>query len=202
VLQECLSAGVGPSFNSITVDSDTSTSDTLLLFATGKGGKHAAIAKASDKKLTEFRRALDAVLLDLALQVVKDGEGAQKLIRIEVTGAENDIAARRIGLSVANSPLVKTAIAGNDANWGRVVMAVGKSGEAADRDKLKISFGGHVVAEKGARAAKYNEAAATKAVSGREVVIALDLGLGSGQARVWTCDLTHGYIDINGSYRS
>ena len=202
VLQECLSAGVGPSFNSITVDSDTSTSDTLMLFATGKGGKHAAIAKASDKKLTEFRRALDAVLLDLALQVVRDGEGAQKLIRIDVTGAESDVAAKRIGLSIANSPLVKTAMAGNDANWGRIVMAVGKCGEAADRDKLKISFGGHVVAEKGMRAAKYNEATATKAVSGREVQIAVDIGLGNGQARVWTCDLTHGYIDINGSYRS
>ncbi len=202
VLQECLSAGVGPSFNSITVDSDTSTSDTLMLFATGKGGKHTAIAKAADKKLTEFRRALDAVLLDLALQVVKDGEGAQKLVRIDVTGAESDKAAKRIGLSIANSPLVKTAVAGNDANWGRIVMAVGKSGEAADRDKLKISFGGHVVAEKGMRAARYNEATATKAVSGREVQIAVDIGLGTGAARVWTCDLTHGYIDINGSYRS
>ncbi|MEY4966980.1 MAG: hypothetical protein RL274_2563 [Pseudomonadota bacterium] len=202
VLQECLSAGIGPSFNAITVDSDTSTSDTLMLFATGKGGKHAAIAKASDKKLTEFRRALDGLLLDLALQVVRDGEGAQKLIRIDVTSAESDGAAKRIALSVANSPLVKTAIAGNDANWGRIVMAVGKSGEAADRDQLKISFGGHVVAEKGMRAAKYNEATATKAVSGREVNIAIDLGLGKGEARVWTCDLTHGYIDINGSYRS
>jgi glutamate N-acetyltransferase/amino-acid N-acetyltransferase len=202
VLQECLSAGVGPSFNSITVDSDTSTSDTLLLFATGKGGKHTAIAKASDKRLSEFRRALDGVLLDLALQVVRDGEGAQKLIRIDVTGAESDTAAKRIGLSIANSPLVKTAVAGNDANWGRIVMAVGKSGEAADRDRLKISFGGQVVAEKGMRAAKYNEAAATKAVSGREVQIAVDLGLGKGTARIWTCDLTHGYIDINGSYRS
>jgi glutamate N-acetyltransferase/amino-acid N-acetyltransferase len=202
VLQECLSAGVGPSFNSITVDSDTSTSDTLLLFATGKGGKHTAIAKASDKKLTEFRRALDGVLLDLALQVVRDGEGAQKLIRIDVTGAESDTAAKRIGMSIANSPLVKTAVAGNDANWGRIVMAVGKSGEAADRDRLKISFGTQVVAEKGMRAAKYNEAAATKAVSGREVQIAVDLGIGKGAARVWTCDLTHGYIDINGSYRS
>jgi glutamate N-acetyltransferase/amino-acid N-acetyltransferase len=202
VLQECLSAGVGPSFNSITVDSDTSTSDTLMLFATGKGGKHTAIAKASDKKLTEFRRALDGLLLDLALQVVKDGEGAQKLIRIDVSGAESDTAAKRIGLSIANSPLVKTAIAASDANWGRIVMAVGKSGEAADRDLLKISFGNHVVAEKGMRAAKYSEAAATKAVSGREVVIAVDIGLGKGMARVWTCDLTHGYIDINGSYRS
>jgi len=202
VLQECLSAGVAGSFNSITVDSDTSTSDTLLLFATGKGGRHTAIAKASDKKLTDFRRSLEAVLLDLALQVVRDGEGAQKLIRIDVTGAENDRAAKRVALSIANSPLVKTAIAGNDANWGRVVMAVGKSGEAADRDRLKIAFGGHVVAEKGMRAAKYNEATATKAVMGREVEIAVDLGLGKGAARVWTCDLTHGYIDINGSYRS
>jgi len=202
VLQECLSAGVGPSFNSITVDSDTSTSDTLLLFATGKGGKHGAIAKASDKRLTDFRRSLDAVLMDLALQVVKDGEGAQKLIRIDVSGAESDRAAKRIGLSIANSPLVKTAVAGNDANWGRIVMAVGKAGEAADRDRLKISFGGQVVAEKGMRAAKYNEAAATRAVSGREVEIAVDLGIGKGTARVWTCDLTHGYIDINGSYRS
>lgn len=202
VLQECLSAGVVGSFNSITVDSDTSTSDTLLLFATGKGGKHAPIAKAGDRKLTDFRRSLDAVLLDLALQVVRDGEGAQKLIRIDVSGAESDAAAKRIAFSIANSPLVKTAIAGNDANWGRIVMAVGKSGEAADRDRLKIAFGSHVVAEKGMRAAKYNEATATKAVSGREVQIVVDIGLGKGQARVWTCDLTHGYIDINGSYRS
>ena len=202
VLQECLNAGVGPSFNAITVDSDTSTSDTLMLFATGKGARHAAITKASDRKLVDFRRQLDALLLDLALQVVKDGEGAQKLIRIDVTGAETDKAAKRIALSIANSPLVKTAVAGNDANWGRVVMAVGKAGEKADRDRLKISFGGHVVAEKGVRAAKYNEATATKAVSGREVEIAVDLGIGKGAARVWTCDLTHGYIDINGSYRS
>jgi glutamate N-acetyltransferase / amino-acid N-acetyltransferase len=142
------------------------------------------------------------VLMDLALQVVKDGEGAQKLIRIDVSGAENDRAAKRIGLSIANSPLVKTAVAGNDANWGRIVMAVGKSGEAADRDRLKISFGSQVVAENGMRATKYNEAAATKAVSGRQVEIAVDLGIGTGAARVWTCDLTHGYIDINGSYRS
>ena len=202
VLQECLSAGVGPSFNAITVDSDTSTSDTLMLFATGRGAKHVAIAKASDKKLTDFRRKLDALLLDLALQVVRDGEGAEKLIRIDVTGAENDAAAKRIALSIANSPLVKTAIAGSDANWGRIVMAVGKAGEKADRDRLKISIGGQVLAEKGARAVKYNEAAATKAVSGREVEIAVDLALGKGVARVWTCDLTHGYIDINGSYRS
>lgn len=202
VLQECLSAGVGPSFNAITVDSDTSTSDTLLLFATGKGAKHPPVTKAGDKRLNDFRAKLDAVLLDLALQVVKDGEGAQKVIRIDVTGAESDTSAKRVALSIANSPLVKTAVAGNDANWGRIVMAVGKAGEPADRDRLTISFGGQVVAEKGMRAAKYSEAAATKAVSGRDVAIAVDLGLGKGKSRVWTCDLTHGYIDINGSYRS
>jgi glutamate N-acetyltransferase / amino-acid N-acetyltransferase len=202
VLQELLSSGVEGSFNAITVDSDTSTSDTLLLFATGRGASHPAITKANDKRLTDFKRSLDGVLLDLALQVVRDGEGAQKLIRIDVAGAESDAAAKRVALSVANSPLVKTAIAGADANWGRVVMAVGKSGEAADRDKLRIAFGRQVVAEHGERAVKYDEAAATKAVSGREVEIAVDLGLGKGKARVWTCDLTHGYIDINGSYRS
>ncbi len=202
VLQELLSRGVKGSFNSITVDSDTSTSDTLLMFATGKGAHHPAISKANDKRLADFIRKLDALLLDLALQVVRDGEGAQKLIRIDVTGAESDDAARRIALSVANSPLVKTAIAGGDANWGRIVMAVGKAGEAADRDRLKIAFGEQVVADKGARAPNYNEAAATKAASGREVEIAIDVGIAKGKARVWTCDLTHGYIDINGSYRS
>jgi glutamate N-acetyltransferase/amino-acid N-acetyltransferase len=202
VLHDLLAQGVKPSFNAITVDSDTSTSDTLLLFATGKGATHVPIAKANDKRLTDFKRQLDKVLLDLALQVVKDGEGAQKLIQIDVTGAQSDESARKIGLAIANSPLVKTAIAGADANWGRVVMAIGKAREPADRDKLKISFGGKVVAEKGVRAASYDEAAATKSVSGREVQIAVDLGLGKGGARVWTCDLTHGYIDINGSYRS
>jgi len=202
VLQELLSGGVQNSFNAITVDSDTSTSDTLLLFATGKGAQHATITKTGDKKLAEFKRKLDEVLLDLALQVVRDGEGAEKLIRIDVTGAESDQAAKRVALSIANSPLVKTAIAGSDANWGRIVMAVGKSGEAADRDKLKIFFGKQIVAENGERAAKYNEEAATKAVSGRSVEIAVDLNIGTGKARIWTCDLTHGYIDINGSYRS
>jgi glutamate N-acetyltransferase/amino-acid N-acetyltransferase len=202
VLQDLLSDGVKPSFNAITVDSDTSTSDTLLLFATGKGASHPSIAKAADKKLSDFRQKLNEVLLDLALQVVRDGEGAQKLIRIDITGGKTDESAKKIGLSVANSPLVKTAIAGNDANWGRIVMAVGKAGEPADRDKLKIAFGGHTVAEKGVRAQGYDEAVATKAVSGREVEIAIDLGLRKGKARVWTCDLTDGYIRINGSYRS
>ena len=200
-LQDLLSEGVKPSFNSITVDSDTSTSDTLLLFATGRAGNK-SVRSAADPKLRDFRKKLNEVLLSLALQVVRDGEGAGKLIRVNVAGAESDQAAKRIALSIANSPLVKTAIAGNDANWGRVVMAVGKSGEMADRDKLRIWFGKQLVAERGDRAPKYNEERATKAVSGLEVEISVDLRLGRGKARVWTCDLTHGYIDINGSYRS
>jgi glutamate N-acetyltransferase/amino-acid N-acetyltransferase len=202
VLQELLSEGVKPSFNAITVDSDTSTSDTVLLFATGKGAGHPRIAKANDKRITDFKAKLNAVLLDLALKVVRDGEGARKQIRVDVTGAANDDSARRVALSIANSPLVKTAIAGDDANWGRVVMADGKAGEPADRDRLKIAFGTAVVAENGERAASYNETEATKAVRGREVEISVDLGLGKGKARVWTCDLTEGYIRINGSYRS
>jgi glutamate N-acetyltransferase/amino-acid N-acetyltransferase len=202
VLQELLASGVRNSFNAITVDSDTSTSDTLMLFATGKGSSHPSIAKANDKRLNEFKRALDELLLNLALQVVRDGEGARKLIRIDLTGAASDESARKVALAIANSPLVKTAVGGGDANWGRIVMAVGKAGEPADRDRLKIAFGAQVVAEKGVRANSYNEAAATKAASGREVQIAVDLGLGKGQARIWTCDLTEGYIRINGSYRS
>lgn len=202
VLQEMLSLGVKNTFNAITVDSDTSTSDTLLFFATGKGAHHPAISRASDKKLSDFRQKLESVLLDLSLQVVRDGEGAQKLIRIDISGAESDDSARRIGFAIANSPLVKTAIAGGDANWGRVVMAVGKSGERADRDRLRISFGNHVVAENGLRAVNYDEVAATRAVAGPEVAIAVDLSIGAGAARIWTCDLTEGYIRINGSYRS
>ncbi len=202
VLQTVLSHGVQNSFNAITVDSDTSTSDTLLLFATGQGANHPTILDADDPRLENFRETLNALLLDLALQVVRDGEGARKQIRIDVTGAVDDASAKVIALSIANSPLVKTAIAGNDANWGRIVMAVGKAGEPADRDLLKISFGKQVVAEEGARAADYNEAAATRAVSGREVEISVDLGLAGGAARVWTCDLTEGYIQINGAYRS
>jgi glutamate N-acetyltransferase/amino-acid N-acetyltransferase len=202
VLQTMLEDGVKKTFNCITVDSDTSTSDTVLLFATGRGGAHASIPKANDKRLGQFKDKLDTVLLELALQVVRDGEGATKFITVDVAGAQSPEAARKVGLAIANSPLVKTAIYGNDANWGRVVMAVGKAGEMADRDKLKISFGNHVVAERGERARGYNEALATKAVSGREVLISVDLGIGKGSARVWTCDLTEGYIRINGSYRS
>ncbi len=202
VLQQLLSEGVAQSFNCITVDSDTSTSDTLLFFATGKGPKHPAVRAADDKHLAAFRRELNSVLLNLALQVVRDGEGAQKLIRIDVTGARSDESAKRIALSIANSPLVKTAVAGGDANWGRVVMAVGKAGEPADRDRLCIWFGSQLVAENGARAASYDEAAATEAVSGREVEVRADVGLGQGSARIYTCDLTVGYLRINGSYRS
>jgi len=202
VLQELLAAGARDTFNAITVDGDTSTNDTLLLFATGKGSQHPAIGRAGDRRLVEFRQKLNAVLQDLALQVVRDGEGARKLIRVDVSGAENDDSAKRIALSIANSPLVKTAIAGGDANWGRVVMAVGKAGEPADRDRLRIAFGGHVVAEKGQRAESYDESSATRAVSGQDVAIEVDVGLGNGRSRVWTCDLTDGYIRINGSYRS
>lgn len=202
VLQELLNAGAQNSFQAITVDGDTSTSDTLLLFATGKGAPHPPIAKASDRRLADFREKLNALLLDLALQVVRDGEGARKLIRIDVNGAETDTAARRIAVSIANSPLVKTAVAGGDANWGRIVMAVGKAGEVADRDRLRITFGDVTVAEHGRRAEAYREAAASRAVAGPEVRIGVDLGIGDGRARVWTCDLTEGYIRINGSYRS
>jgi glutamate N-acetyltransferase/amino-acid N-acetyltransferase len=202
LLQEMLAASAKDSFNAITVDSDTSTNDTLLLFATGKGSLHPQISRVGDRRLGDFRQKLNTVLQELALQVVRDGEGAQKLIRVDVSGAESDESAKRIALSIANSPLVKTAIAGGDANWGRVVMAVGKAGEPADRDRLRIAFGGHVMAEGGQRSEKYDEASATRAVSGREVTIEVEMGLANGRARVWTCDLTEGYIRINGSYRS
>ncbi len=194
-LQAMLTAATASSFNCTTVDSDTSTSDTVLLFATGAAGNRQA-------DLASFVAALNAVLLDLALQVVRDGEGAQKLIQIDVTGAVDDGSAKRVGLAVANSPLVKTAIAGEDANWGRIVMAVGKAGEPADRDKLSVGIGGIWMARDGAVVPGYNEAPVVAHMRGREIAVTIDLGLGEGQARVWTCDLTHGYIDINGSYRS
>lgn len=201
VLQTLLSEAVKTSFNSISVDSDTSTSDTLLLFGTGKGS-HSPVRSANDRRLSDFREKLNQVLLRLALQVVRDGEGAQKLIQVDVTGATSNLAARKIARSIADSPLVKTAIAGSDANWGRVVMAIGKAGEPADRDRLTIRFGNHTVAENGQRARRYREKAATRAVSGRDVRISVDLNLGEGCARIYTCDLTRGYIDINASYRS
>ena len=202
VLQLLLSQGTENTFNAITVDSDTSTSDTLLLFATGKGARHNPVIRANDKRLDDFRVKLNGVLQDLAVQVVRDGEGATKLIRVNVTGAESNPAARKIALSVANSPLVKTAIAGGDANWGRVVMAVGKSGEAANRDKLSIKFGGHRVATQGLRDPNYSEALMSRYMQRQEIEIDIDVGVGKGASGVWTCDLTHGYISINGDYRS
>ncbi|NLS17105.1 bifunctional glutamate N-acetyltransferase/amino-acid acetyltransferase ArgJ [Rhizobium sp. P40RR-XXII] len=203
-LQTLLSDGVGPSFNSMTVDSDTSTSDTLMLFATGAaaadGQPH--IDRADDPKLSAFRAALNELLKDLAIQVVRDGEGATKMLEITVTGAENDAAAKRIALSIANSPLVKTAAAGEDANWGRVVMAVGKAGEMADRDKLAIWFGDVRVAVNGERDASYSEEAASNVMKQQDIPVKVDLGLGNGRATVWTCDLTKEYVAINGDYRS
>ena len=204
ILQKLLAAiRLRESFNCITVDGDTSTSDTVLLFATGAAGPVLpGLRSASRSAAQSLRQALDALCLDLALQVVKDGEGAEKLIEITITGAESDAAARRIGLAIANSPLVKTAIAGEDANWGRIVMAIGKSGEKAERDRLKIAIGGVTVARRGMREPSYREADIMPHMKGRSIVIAADVGVGRGRATVWTCDLTHRYIDINGSYRS
>jgi glutamate N-acetyltransferase/amino-acid N-acetyltransferase len=202
ILQKLLARSVARSFNCITVDGDTSTSDTLLLFATGAADGVKGLKSDQDPRLKSFAKALDQLCLDLALQVVKDGEGAEKLIEIAITGAENDAAARRIGLAIGNSPLVKTAIAGEDANWGRIVMAIGKSGEKAQRDKLRIKIGGVLVAHKGVRDPSYREAEIVPHMKGRAIKIAADVGVGRGKATVWTCDLTHRYIDINGSYRS
>ncbi|MBL8839611.1 MAG: bifunctional glutamate N-acetyltransferase/amino-acid acetyltransferase ArgJ [Alphaproteobacteria bacterium] len=201
VLDSILRPAADRSFNAITVDGDTSTSDTLLLCATGQA-RHVAVRSAADANLKLFRAALEDLLVDLATQVVRDGEGAQKFVTIDVTGAQSAKAARRIGLSIGNSPLVKTALAAGDANWGRVVMAVGKAGEKADRDKLVIKMGGIVIARDGAQVDGYDEAPVARHLSGREVSIEVDVGVGKGSARVWTCDLTHGYIDINASYRS
>ncbi len=204
-LQAMLSKGVKGSFNSITVDSDTSTSDTLMLFATGAAAERGApkISSATDRRLKDFRKALDKVLLDLAHQVVRDGEGCRKFVEIHVEGAASPGAAKRIGLSIANSPLVKTAIAGEDANWGRIVAAVGKAGEKADRDRLEIWFGAIRVAHKGLRDPAYSEAETSAYMKGEKIDIRVDVGArGKGEATVWTCDLTKEYIAINGDYRS
>ena len=201
VLQPLLVAANERSFNSMTVDGDTSTSDTVLLCATGEA-RHDPVASSDDPRLAGFRGALEAVMTDLAQQIARDGEGAQKFVAIEITGAETDRAARRIGLTIGNSPLVKTAIAAGDANWGRIVMAVGRAGEKADRDRLSISVGGIQIAAHGGPVPGYDEAPVAEHMKGREITIAVDLGIGRGKATVWTCDLTHGYIDINGSYRS
>jgi glutamate N-acetyltransferase/amino-acid N-acetyltransferase len=203
-LQAMLAAGADTTFNCITIDSDTSTSDTVLLFATGAAAARGAprIDSAASTEGKAFAAALHDLMHELALWVVKDGEGASKFVTIDVTGAESDKAARRIGFAIANSPLVKTAIAGCDPNWGRVVMAVGKSGEAADRDRLSITYGDIVVAKDGERADTYDEQTVARYMEGRSIRIGVDLALGSGKATVWTCDLTHDYISINADYRS
>jgi glutamate N-acetyltransferase/amino-acid N-acetyltransferase len=202
VLQELLEKGVRGSFNAITVDGDTSTSDTLLLFATGTAALVPKIKDAGDERLAPFRAALDDLLRDLAHQVVRDGEGARKFIEVRVQGAESKKSARRVAFVIANSPLVKTAIAGEDANWGRVVMAVGKAGEPADRDRLSIHFGDIRVARNGERDPDYSEAATSAYMKNEHIVITADLGIGKGRDTVWTCDLTKEYVAINGDYRS
>lgn len=200
-LQEMLSKANDESFSCITVDGDTSTSDTVLLLATGKAG-NPRLESWDSPGADAFYAALRQVCLDLAQLVVRDGEGAQKFISIRVTGAVDNESARKLGLAVANSPLVKTAIAGEDANWGRVVMAVGKAGEPADRDRLSIGFGGIWTAREGQPLADYDETPVAEHLKGQEVSVEIDLGLGDGRAQVWTCDLTHGYISINADYRS
>jgi glutamate N-acetyltransferase/amino-acid N-acetyltransferase len=201
-LQALLRDSVADTFNAVTIDGDTSTSDTLLAFATGAAGGAPKISKASDPRLKGFRKAFAAVLADLAEQVARDGEGARKLVEVVVEGAVSKPSARRIAMSIANSPLVKTAIAGEDANWGRVVMAVGKAGEPADRDKLSIWFEGIRVAHKGARDPAYDEAEVSKAMKSPKIALKVQLGLGRGRDRVLTCDLTKDYVAINGDYRS
>jgi len=201
-LQALLRDGVTDTFNAVTIDGDTSTSDTLLAFATGAAKAAPRIARAGDPRLVPFRKALNAVLANLAEQVARDGEGARKLVEITVEGAVSKMSARRVALSIANSPLVKTAIAGEDANWGRVVMAVGKAGEPAERDRLSIWFNGIRVAHKGARDPDYDEAAVSAAMKRPEIALKVALGLGKGRDRVLTCDLTKEYVAINGDYRS
>jgi glutamate N-acetyltransferase/amino-acid N-acetyltransferase len=204
VLQSLLKSGVEDTFNAVTIDSDTSTSDTLLAFATGAAAANGApkITRASDPRLKAFAKAFYGVLADLSEQVARDGEGARKLVEVIVEGATTKASARRIAMSIANSPLVKTAIAGEDANWGRVVMAVGKAGEPANRDKLSISFNGIRVAKSGARDPSYNEQEVSAAMKNPKVQIKVTLGLGKGRDRVLTCDLTKEYVAINGDYRS
>ncbi|MEO0497315.1 MAG: bifunctional glutamate N-acetyltransferase/amino-acid acetyltransferase ArgJ [Pseudomonadota bacterium] len=202
-LQTLLSRETDRTFNAVTVDSDTSTSDTVLAFATGSAGEHGElIENADDSALDEFRQAFAHVMRNLAMQIVRDGEGATKLVSVDIRGAVSDASARAIAMSVANSPLVKTAIAGEDANWGRIVMAVGKAGQPADRDKLSIWFGDVKVAHEGERAPDYSEEAASLHMQGQEVKITVELGMGDGSYTAYTCDLTKRYIEINGDYRS
>ena len=201
ILQTLLSVNVRDSFNAITVDSDTSTSDTLMLFATGQV-PHGPITRAGDRRLLDFRKKLAEVLLDLAHQVVRDGEGASKFISITVKGAATARAAKKIALSIGNSPLVKTAIAGEDANWGRIAMAVGKAGENVDPKKLRILMGGVCLSKGGAVNPDYKEKDVVPHLKGQDIDIVVDVGVGNGEATIWTCDLTHEYISINADYRS
>ena len=201
VLQPLLTEANDRSFNCLTIDGDTSTSDTVLLCATQQA-PHRPVASPADRRLDDFRRALDIVMVDLAQQIARDGEGASKFVTIEVKGAATDQAARRIGLSIANSPLVKTALSAGDPNWGRIVMAVGKAGEKIDPDRLGLSIGGIQIAASGGPVPGYSEAPVAEYMKRGEITIAVDIGIGPGKATVWTCDLTHGYIDINASYRS
>ena len=201
VLADCLRAANDDSFNAITVDSDTSTNDSVFLMASGMAGNR-LIADVNDPALADFRAALAAVMRDLAIQIVRDGEGATKLVTIDIAGAKSNEIARQIGLAIANSPLVKTAIAGEDANWGRIVMAIGKLGIGIPSDAISIDIGGYAVARDGMRIADYDETPITAHMTGQMIDLAVTVGAGDGTARVWTCDLTHGYISINADYRS
>ena len=201
VLQPLLARAAERSFHCTTVDGDSSTSDTVLLIASRRAG-HVPITAPDDPRLCDFVRALDEVCLELAQLVVRDGEGAQRFVEIAVSGAVDEASARRAGLAVANSPLVKTALAGADANWGRVVMALGKSGEPLEPERLAVRFGDTLVCAEGGAVAGYDETAVAAHLAGREIILQVDLGVGDGRSRVWTCDLTHGYIDINADYRS
>jgi glutamate N-acetyltransferase/amino-acid N-acetyltransferase len=203
-LHDVMAPLVEDSFNAITIDSDTSTSDTALIFATGASTKRGAprIARGDDPRLAGFREALFAVMRDLAHQIVKDGEGLTKFVQVTVTGAETKAAARTIAKAICNSPLVKTALAGEDPNWGRIVMAVGKAGEAADRDRLAIRFGDIEVAKDGEVAPTYREALGAEYMKRPEIDITVDVGVGEAAATIWTCDLTKDYIAINADYRS
>ncbi|MBL8628333.1 MAG: bifunctional glutamate N-acetyltransferase/amino-acid acetyltransferase ArgJ [Rhodospirillaceae bacterium] len=200
-VQYLVSSGADKSFNCMTIDGDTSTSDTLLMFATGQAA-HDAVGHPHDPRLADFKAKLNDMMVELAKLVARDGEGATKFLEINVTGAEHDKAAHRIAMAIANSPLVKTAVAGEDANWGRIVMAVGKSGERVDRDKLGIKIGGVDVARDGEAVPGYDETPVVAHMKGQDIVFDVNINVGHGRATVWTCDLTHGYIDINGSYRT
>ena len=201
VLRALLREGTDASFNCMSVDGDTSTSDTVLLAATGKAA-HAPVRSAAAPALRDFRAKLRDLLVELAQLVAKDGEGAQKFVTVKVSGARTDASARKVALAIANSPLVKTAIAAGDANWGRVVMAIGKSGQPADRDRTSVRIGGVTIARRGDLVPGYDEAPVARHMAGRDILVEAEIGVGKGRATVWTCDLTHGYVDINGSYRS